>query len=329
MSLRASLLSAFICIAIASAAQINDIRGMNSPDNGSISGSVRTIDNRPVSNARIELRSLDRMATVSGTATNEGGMFHLFNVPLGSYEVVAISGVDEARDRVQVNTIAEAQVSLRMNAPVAEHGSSATVSVAQYKVPEKARKEFAKAQELMNKNKLAESREKVDRALSIYPQFADALTLRGILKLADGKADDGIADLQQAIQIDPSYALAYMAMGAAFNSISKYADAIRTLERGVSLQPNAWQSYFELAKANMGLGDYKTALKFASRASQMTKEYPPIHLVKAHALLGLREYGNAISELETFLSASPTGPNADNARQTLDKAKAFVANASK
>lgn len=325
MSLRASALaSLFVFLGLACVAQVNDIRNFSNPGNGSVTGSVRAIDNRPIPNARVDLRSTDHSSVLGSTRTNELGSFELHNVPPGQYEIVATIGISEARERVTVSEM-DAQITLRVSTAAQEAGSSeTTVSVAEYKVPDKARKEFEKAEKLMRESKLKESRERVEKALSIYPRYANALTLRGILKLSDNQAEEGLKDLDDAIKADPSYGMAYTAMGAAYNHLGKYNDAVRVLERGAALQPDAWQVYFELAKSNLGLGDYKTALKNATRAREMTAEYPPIHLVKAHALLGLRQYPDAVSELESYLSREPNSPNSASAREALDKAKAFV-----
>lgn len=292
-----------------------------------INGTVLTIDNRPVADARVELRDLDKGTTVGNTFTHANGAFELYNIVPGQYEVVAFSGLNEARDRVHLIT-GDATVTLRINAPVSGGPSGgATVSVSQFKVPEKARKEYDRAYKAFSEGKFDEAKEKIGKALGIYENFAEALTLRGILAVNDGNHEGGEADLQKAIQCDSRYAMAYFAMGAAMNQSGNYQQAITSLERGVVLAPEAWQGRFEMAKALLGKGDFAAALTNAVKAQELVKgQYPPIYLVKAHALLGLKQFDTAIVELENFLSREPQGVNSANARQTLDRAKAFVAN---
>lgn len=295
---------------------------------GSIKGSLQTLDGRSIADARIELKELPTGTVRFTTFSQANGSFELYNIPPGTYEVTARSGLSEARERVDVLP-GIAFVSLQISGPVSDPSAGATVSVAAMKVPGKARKEFEKADKAFNENKLDEAKERVNKALQLYPNYAQALTLRGILLLNDNQPDEGQADLQNALSFDPSYPLAYFAMGAALNHVGKYDDALRTLERGLAISPDTWQGHFESAKASLGNEDFASALKSVTRAQQLVKEdYPPVRLVKAHALLGLKQYQTAIAELEGYLFREPNSPNSEGARKTLDRAKAFVANGS-
>ena len=70
------------------------------------------------------------------------------------------------------------------------------------------------------------------RRWRLDPDYADALTLRGILELDKKQPEAAIADLDKAIKADANCALAYMVMGSALNMESKYDEAIHALERG-------------------------------------------------------------------------------------------------
>jgi Flp pilus assembly protein TadD len=334
MSVRASLLAVLtVSIGFTCFAQVgitpNSSRlsagsnSFNSVLDGSVSGRVRSADDRPLAEVRVEVRTGNGETLFTGY-TNTAGSFKIDHVPAGSYEIVAIKGVDEARGRVQVVGM-ETDVDLRLRVQASSVAGDDSVSVSQFKVPEKARKIYAKGNEALQKNKLEDAKKYAEKALEIYPAFAEALTLRGILRINDGATAEGIADFDAAIKADPSYALAYTTLGAALNQTQKFADATRTLMRAVSLQPRAWQAYYELAKASLGQGDYSTALKNVSKACEISQEYAPVHLVKAHALLGLKMYQDAVGELELYLTREPSGAAADSARKTLTMAKSFVA----
>ncbi len=321
--LRVSLLSLVVSISLF--AQNMNTDQATSMTSGTITGSVRTLDGRPLANARVEARDIDTGSMSATTYTNERGMFELYNIRRGNYEIVAISGVDEAHERVQVGPM-DVPVNLRINARGKAPDGSATVSVARFKVPEKAQKEYEKGAEAFKKNKLDEAHKHIDKALSIYPNYAEALVIRGLLSVDANNMAAGEADLQAAIKADPSYGMGYIAMGAVLNQERKFADAKRVLQRGVALAPDSWQAYFELSKAAMGMSEYDAALKNVERAHGIVKnDYPPIHLIKAHALMGLKQYEHAVAELEQFLARDPQNPNAEYARNTLDRAKAFLA----
>jgi len=296
-------------------------------NSGSISGMVQTGDGHPARNVRIEVRSMSNGQVLNSTYTLPNGSFEIMNVPAGAYEVHAIAGLNDTIERVELRS-GDSFVSMRLPLPDgAEAGENgATVSVAQFRVPSKARKIFHKAQRALDKGKYAEAEKQVNKALEIFPDYADALTLRALLHMDADRHSEAMADLQKAIQDDPSYALAYVVMGAAFNRTSQFDQAVRTLQRGISLNPASWQAYFELGKSFVGKGDFPSAVRNLDRAQQLAPDtYAPLHLVKAHALLGMRNYADAMAELEKYLERDPNGQSSLQARQTLEKVRAFMA----
>jgi tetratricopeptide (TPR) repeat protein len=295
--------------------------------NASLDGTlVSEFDNKPISNARIELRNPTNGTVVSSAYTNSAGGFQFGSVPQGLYQIVALLGTSQVEDRVDVNSF-RSTVNLRMpvNNPPAGGNTGNTISVVQYRIPDKARNEFEKAQQASAKVNLEEARKHVAKALEIFPGYPDALTLRAILNLSTN-LPAAVADLEKAIQSDGNYALAYTVLGSAFNMQQKFDEAIRTLEHGQSLAPNSWQSYFEMARSYAGKMDYQTALRALERAQSLVPvEYPPIRLVRAQVLLGLRQYEQAMADLQAFLQKDPNGPNSATAQQMLEKAKQLLA----
>ena len=293
----------------------------------SVTGSVRGADNRPLGNVHVELRDSNG-SVIGAVSTGNGGDFEFRQIAQGTYHVIATAGVDQAEERVEVNSWTTT-VNLRMSTsgskPPNDTGRS-TVSVAQYRVPERAREELRKAREASVKGKAPEAQTHVDKALEIYPQYADALTMRAILKLAARNAEGAVQDLEQAIQYDGSYAMAYLVLGSAFNSEAKFDDAIRALQRGETLSPDAWQAYFEMGKAYLGKTDYPAALHQLDRAQSLAPpDYPLIRLIRAHVLMQMDRYAEAVTDLQTYLDKNPEGADAELAQKMLDEAKASLA----
>jgi tetratricopeptide (TPR) repeat protein len=306
--------------------------GLQDPGITSISGLVTGSDGAPVADAHIELRNEHTGQTVVSAYTNVGGSFQFSNFPPGQYELVATLGLSEARQHLTVNDVG-ANLKIRLNtsnAAAAQADGNSTVSVAEYKVPQKARDAFHKAQEAMAKNRPEEAGKQLTKALDIYPDYAPALTLRGVLSLDANKTQAAVDDFDKAIHSDPGLAMAYTGMAAAMNQLHKFDDAVRSAGQAVALAPRAWQSYFEMAKAYIGKTDYRSALVQLSKAQEFeTTDYAPIHLVRAHALVAVQEYKDAMSELQAFLTLAPNDPNSEMARQALEKIKAFTAASAK
>src|SRR5437016_3520612 len=224
MFLRASVsLLLLLNISVACAAQSSSHRSAFIT-NGSISGAVRTMDDHVVPNARVELRSVVNGSTVQAGYTSFNGGFEFQSVPAGSYEVMVTDGFSQTIERVQVQGDA-ATLTLRVPARgggASTAGDHATVSVAQMKVPGKARDLMRKAQKAMAKHDFAESLAQVQKALEVCPDFAEALTMRALLKLDANKVADALPDLEHAVQIDRGYATAFLVLGAAYNMVARF-----------------------------------------------------------------------------------------------------------
>jgi tetratricopeptide (TPR) repeat protein len=281
-----------------------------------------------VGDARVEVLAQGTRSAVASGYTDSSGTVMLSDIPDGRYDVVLTSGVNSTSERVDLEGFT-AQITLRIAAdgdPTV--GGRATVSVAQFKIPDKARKAFNKAQDAFDHHKLDKAQKYVDEALSIEPRFAEALTLRGILKLDAQDENGAIEDLSTAIKADAGYPLAYTALGAAFNRAHRFDEALQTLDRGITIDPASWQNHFEVGKAQVSKGDYAAGLKSMDKAQSLCRgEYPPLHLVKAHALLMTRQYQHAMSELQAFLEKAPKAPQSEKAREMMQQAQALLATA--
>jgi len=299
------------------------------PNLTSVSGVVVGSDGAPIAEARIELRNENTGDVVSSGYTNTNGVFEFANLPAASYEVIATSGLAEARERVGMDGALGVKIRLStVNAAAAQADGKATVSVAEYKVPQKARNAFHKAEVALSKNRQEEAGKYLAKALEIFPHYAPALTLRGVLALDAANVNAAITDFDKAIHSDPSFALAYTAMTAAFNQLNKFDDALKSAERASTLAPRSWQTYFEMAKAYVGKADYQHALQQLARAQSLNPaEYAPIHLLRAHVMLALKDYSNAMNELQDFLRLAPQDPKSAAAKTALEKLKAVTASA--
>jgi tetratricopeptide (TPR) repeat protein len=302
---------------------------MKTPALNTVSGVVIGLNGAPIADARVELRNENTGYTIASGYTNASGAFEFASLASAAYEVIVSSGIAEAHERVSP----EGAIGLRIrldnsNQRAAQADGNATVSVAEYKVPQKARDAFHKAEVALSKNKSEETGKYLAKALEIYPDYAPALTLRGVLSLDRSDTNSAINDFDKAIHSDPGFALAYTAMTAALNQLKKFDDALRSAERAITLAPGSWQSYFEMAKAYVGKADYPQALKQLTKAQSLNpKEYAPIHLIRAHVMLATKNYGDAMNELQEFLTLAPQDPNSASARSALEKVKALAASA--
>ncbi len=274
-----------------------------------------TSSGAPVNGATLEIVNLD--PGVSAGAQGFGLAATMSCVSPGHYRVTAHMGTIEATEEVLVGE-AGATVVLRLpsevNTPVPP-GSA--VSVADLKVPDKARRALEKAQEKLRKHDLEEASRRVDEALKIDSNYSAAYQLRGLLNLTQQHVADAITDLEHAVKLDSGNAVAHIILGAAYNSSKQYKDAAHSLEAALPLAANAWQLHYELGKAYAGMGRPRESLASLNRALELNPNFPAIRLVRAFVLLHTGQYHDAAADLTQYLHQWPNGPDAVRAKQLL------------
>lgn len=302
-------------------------RGMSSEAGSNvISGICYGTDGIPQSGVTIELRDTSTGALLASTNTHSNGSFELYDMPSGSYAVIARAPGEEAQEIVPPGRLVS-HIDLHMTRSQPNYaGSESAISVVRLKIPQKARDRYNKAAQAYIRGKLDQAVKAVNQSLAIDPQNPEALTLRGLIACRNQNAAAAIADFQQSIDVDPTYEPAYTAMSAIFNSQGKYDDAARTTERAIAVNPNAWQGYFEMAKAMLGKGLYQKALQVANKAESLAPSgVAGIHLLKAYALVPLKLYKEAGTELQAFLSHAPRGQDTSGVKVLLAKVQAAEA----
>lgn len=292
----------------------------------SIEGTVKNISGTLLKDIRVDLHDISGGNIIASAYTSQSGVFEFVSVPDGSYEVVAISGTNQASERLNVASL-NATVSLRLPVSDVPHDVAGrnTVSVAQYKVPLKAQEELMKSQEAARRSKPEEAARHLAKALEIDPEFSDALTLRAMGTLMKD-LPAAIADLEHAIQIDGNNSLALTILGAAMNAQAKFDEALLYLQRSETLAPDRWQTYFELAKTNIGKTDYAASLRYLDKCgSMLAQDYSPLHLLRGRALFSMHRYAEAAGELDAYLQREPNSPGAGAARDMRERAQQLLA----
>lgn len=285
---------------------------------GWISGEILNTDGLPAQNATVELHGTGGKS--DSTRTDSDGKFEFHNLAAGEWELVARTGnrLTEARQYIRVTP----GVNIVTLTFPAEKGSvdpgPSTTSAAQLAVPGKARREFEKAEEALRKSKLNDAIRFVEKALTLWPRFAEALTLRAIVERSQQSSELAVTDAQKAIEYDPNYGKAYAVLGSIYTDAHRVDDAIRTLDHGIAIAPTYWATYYEMSRALLLRGDFATTLRQAEKASSLVHgEYPPLHLVKGYAHLGLKNASAARTELETYIKLGTDPALTGKAKEAL------------
>lgn len=290
-----------------------------------LSGTVRDSSGHGISNARIEIRELQTGRTVGSVYTTTSGRYEIFNLPRGEYEVSASLGIYESRSRLDVDMPRELDFRLMTNSEAAGNPRGSSVSLSQMKVPGKARKWFEKAMTAFRAAHIDDAFNFVQKAISSCPEYAQALTLRGLLNMERGDNKSAQPDLEKAVELDYADDMNFVALASLYNTEGKYDEALRVLERGMTVHPNSWQALIETARAQNGRKHYEDALKAIAKAENyLPPDNTYKYLYRAQAFIGMRNYPAAITELQSFLGKESTGPNVEMAKKTLERLQGAV-----
>ncbi|MBV8206822.1 MAG: tetratricopeptide repeat protein [Acidobacteria bacterium] len=263
------------------------------------------------------------IATVIVSSFAAGQLRNLGQLGVGTYELP--EGVQHRQEAAVKSAGTTASIRQPERAGDQQGTTRSTISIAEMKAPKKARQHVEKAAEAMREQRLGEARAETEAALAIYPAYAQALTLRGILKMDSRQMQEALQDLQAAIASDPDFAMSYAAMGAAYNALGRYEDAARSLQRAEGLEPRSWQAHFEMGKTELGRQNYAAALREVNRALELAlPPFPPIRLVRARIYLKQQNYEGAIPDLEEYLRAAPQDAAANDARKTLEQVRIMI-----
>jgi tetratricopeptide (TPR) repeat protein len=114
---------------------------------------------------------------------------------------------------------------------------SNSVSRLDLKAPGKARREYAKGFQLMNKKEYPGAIESLTRAVAIYPEFVAAHNALGSSYLGMGKSEQARDEFAKAVALDDHLPTSHLNLGGAEFALKNYAAAEADVKRASSIAP--------------------------------------------------------------------------------------------
>lgn len=277
---------------------------LSSANISSVDVDVTDENGRPLEHVRIQIRSKNGESYGIGV-TDLHGRAYFPSVARGSHEVIATFGSTTSSVTTAVFAPHE-RVSLRVTTGL--HSSGPPISVQQLKIPERARNELDKANASLRKKDVAKAREHIDRALILYPAYAEALALRATLSSNAGDSTSAIADLAQALSVDPNQGWLYVSLICLYNNDDRYVDASPLLPRALALSPDRWETYYEAGRTEIGLGSLDSAWIHLKRAESLGgSKFAPLHLMEAYVQYRKSDISAAKLAMDRYLELNPGG----------------------
>lgn len=198
-------------------------------------------------------------------------------------------------------------------------GEGRTVSVLALKAPKDAKKNFEKGTRQAAANKPADAAASFEKAVAIYPEYADAWLGLGKVQWQAGDKNAARASFRKALDLDNNLVGPWRELGYLACDESKWDEAVRYLDQAVRLDPmdspKAW--YFN-ALANYNLGRFDLAERSVRAELKLDNGGNP-HAVY---LLGLiliarRDLQGAAAALRSYIAAAPKSEDVSVAQRQL------------
>jgi tetratricopeptide (TPR) repeat protein len=280
-------------------------------------------DRPPQEQIRVELIAAGNQ--VAQTFTNDHGQAQFLGIAIGTYHVrVSGGGIQETESEAfEVDARKASQTVFVRVRPSSENRGAktsvdSTVSTEELKIPEKASREFDKANELMSKQQWQKAVERLEKVLALYPNYPQAYNNLGVAYARLGDRDKEREALEKAITANDHFAPAFVNLGQMEMQQHQFAAAEHDFERAISVAPADVRTLVLLAQAELLNTQFQEVIETAHKVHAMSHaSYARVHYVAARACERLNRLPEAVSELKLFLQEEPSGPFTAAATQEL------------
>jgi Ca-activated chloride channel family protein len=190
------------------------------------------------------------------------------------------------------------------------------------KAPGKAKREFEKGYQLLQRKDLQAAVEHLATATTIYPSFVAAHNALGSAYLGLGKNDQARGEFAQAISLDDHLPNSYLNLGCAELALNHYPAAQEAIQKASSIAPLDLQLLTALAYGEFMNHDYAGTIATARQIHD--RKHPNaamVHLYAAAAWEAQDKLPQAQEELLTLLREDPKSPAAQQAVQIIEDLK--------
>jgi tetratricopeptide (TPR) repeat protein len=139
--------------------------------------------------------------------------------------------------------------------------------------PDRAQEEAALGVELSGVGTYDQAMRHFDRAIRIWPDYADAYLSRAVAEHGASHRMEALADLDRALHLDPSLTQAYNERGQIFLENGDAQNTIRDCSKSIEVNPTL-DAYYQRGEAYEKLGEHRKAIADFDAAISEFREAP-------------------------------------------------------
>jgi tetratricopeptide (TPR) repeat protein len=196
----------------------------------------------------------------------------------------------------------------------------ATISATSASAPPGAQKAFEKGRERERKEKWEEARKSFEKAVQIYPKYAEAWFELGRVQVQTNDLDGGRRSFEQALTADPKYVNPYRALAELALREKQWQQVVDLTGKLLALNtvgfPDVW---FRNAVANYNLQNFEAAEKSARQGLRLDKDHqvPKMEYLLGLILIQRHQYQEATEHLQQYLHTATQPADVDDAQAHL------------
>jgi len=194
------------------------------------------------------------------------------------------------------------------------------VSLTSLSAPKAARKAYEKGLHAAHAGKWESARARFEKAVALYPQYAEAWYELGLLEQREGRAEPARKCYRQAVTADGRFLKPYAKLADLALRERRWPEVAEVTASMMKLDPaGSLTASFYNALANFNLRRFDAAEQSARRAITLDTRHG---LPKAEHLLGVilankNDYAGAASHMRAYLTLAPQAPDAGFVRKQI------------
>ena len=201
------------------------------------------------------------------------------------------------------------------------------VSATGFSAPKDAKKAYEKGLQALLKNKPEEANREFEKAVELYPKYADAWFNLGKARSRQKQNEPARQAFEKALEADGKLVGPWFELGLLSASEQKWEDTEKYMDKTTHLDPVDFpQAWYIRAVAEFNLGKLEEAEKSAREAQKLDSRHlnPRTDYLLAIVLVERRDYSEAVNQFRSYLKAVPNAPEAGQIRAQLDELSKFV-----
>jgi tetratricopeptide (TPR) repeat protein len=247
------------------------------------------------------------------------GSFEFRNLASGQYNLRLMNRGDTVCEQFIDSAHAGGELTLRLPTHQSVRPGPATVSVRELQrpVPDKALRAFAAAPHYVDTGREADAVRKLQDALRIYPDYADARVNLGTELLRLGRHAEAIAEFEKALAGGPPSAMLLANLSYSLCTVGRVQDAERTARRAIEVDNSYGRAHYLLGSIlsrSVKPGALHQAPEAAKQLRLGAGDVPQAHLTIAKMYLDEGDRLSAAEEVRLYLKCGHPKYRADAER---------------